>query len=59
MFEDPLLCYYAADCFVKAGMKAEAHNAVERGFQLIDAGKVLEGKEELEREMRKLEAELK
>ncbi|MDR1435646.1 MAG: hypothetical protein LBI39_00315 [Puniceicoccales bacterium] len=54
MFEDPLLCYYAADCFIKAGRKTEARNAVERGIQLIDAGKVLEGREELEREMNKL-----
>jgi tetratricopeptide (TPR) repeat protein len=54
MFEDPLLCYYAADCFIKAGRKTEARNAIERGIQLIDAGKVLEGREELEREMNKL-----
>ena len=54
MFEDPLLCYYAADCFIKAGRKPEARNAIERGIQLIDAGKVLEGREELEREMNKL-----
>jgi hypothetical protein len=59
MFEDPLLCYYAADCFVKAGRKAEARNAIERGLQLIDAGKVLEGREELEKEMSKLMEELK
>ncbi|MDR3316852.1 MAG: hypothetical protein LBS68_02110 [Puniceicoccales bacterium] len=59
MFEDPLLCYYAADCFVKAGRKPEAQNAIERGLQLIEAGKVLEGREELEKEMKKLIADVK
>ncbi|MDR2664478.1 MAG: hypothetical protein LBB14_03070 [Puniceicoccales bacterium] len=59
MFEDPLLCYYAADCFVKAGRNPEARNAIERGLQLIDAGKVLEGREELEREMAKLQEAVK
>jgi hypothetical protein len=59
MFEDPLLCYYAADCFVKADRKTEARNAIERGLQLIDAGKVLEGRDELEREMKKLIDEIK
>ncbi|MDR0678962.1 MAG: hypothetical protein LBF24_01780 [Puniceicoccales bacterium] len=59
MFEDPLLCYYAADCFVKAGRQPEARNAIDRGLQLIEAGKVLEGREELEREMSKLQGALK
>ncbi|MDR2576873.1 MAG: hypothetical protein LBC42_02370 [Puniceicoccales bacterium] len=54
MFEDPLLCYYAADCFIKAGDKTAARNALERALQLIDAGKVLEGRDELEREIKKL-----
>ncbi|MDR2029991.1 MAG: hypothetical protein LBP65_00800 [Puniceicoccales bacterium] len=59
MFEDPLLCYYAADCFIKAGRKTEARNAIERGLELIAAGKVLEGREELEREIKKLQAEVR
>jgi tetratricopeptide (TPR) repeat protein len=58
MFEDPLLCYYAADCYVKAGHKTEARNAIDKGLELINAGKVLEGKEELEREMQKLASEV-
>ncbi|MDR0340247.1 MAG: hypothetical protein LBH53_01645 [Puniceicoccales bacterium] len=59
MFEDPLLCYYAADCFIKAGRQLEARNAIDRGLQLIAAGKVLEGREELEREISKLQDALK
>jgi hypothetical protein len=58
MFEDPLLCYYAADCFVKANRKVEARNAIERGLELIDAGKVLEGKNELMAEIKKLQKEV-
>jgi hypothetical protein len=58
MFEDPLLCYYAADCFIKADRKTEARNAITRGLELIEAGKVLEGKDELLREMKKLQSEI-
>ncbi|MDR0428730.1 MAG: hypothetical protein LBG86_01695 [Puniceicoccales bacterium] len=58
MFEDPLLCYYAADCFAKAKRNSDAQNAIDKGLQYINAGKVLEGREELEGAMKKLQKEL-
>lgn len=59
MFEDPLLCYYAADCFAKAGLKQEARNAAEKGMDYIRAGKVIEGRSELESAINTLLNELK
>lgn len=59
MFEDPLLCYYAADCFAKAGRKNDALSAVETGLRYVYQGKVIEGREELESAMNKLKEELK
>lgn len=59
MFEDPLLCYYAADCFAKAGLKQDARNAAEKGMDYIRAGKVLEGRAELESAINTLLNELK
>ncbi|MDR1456751.1 MAG: hypothetical protein LBI34_01690 [Puniceicoccales bacterium] len=58
MFEDPLLCYYAADCFAKAKMTNDARNAIDKGLEYIRAGKVLEGRDELEGAMNKLKSEL-
>lgn len=59
MFEDPLLCYYAADCFAKAGRKNDARSTLETGFRYVYQGKVLEGRQELESAMNKLLSELK
>lgn len=59
MFEDPLLCYYAADCFAKANRKNEARDAIENGLRYIRDGKVLEGRDELEGAMNKLLNSLK
>jgi hypothetical protein len=58
MFEDPLLCYYAADCFAKAKRSNDARGAIEKGLEYIRAGKVLEGRDELEGAMNKLKSEL-
>ncbi|MDR1437585.1 MAG: hypothetical protein LBI69_00825 [Puniceicoccales bacterium] len=59
MFEDPLLCYYAADCFAKAKRPVDAQSAIEKGLEYIHAGKVLEGRDELEGAMKKLQKEIR
>lgn len=59
MFEDPLLCYYAADCFAKAGRKNDARSTIESGLRYVYQGKVIEGRQELEAAMNKLLSELK
>ncbi|MDR2341116.1 MAG: hypothetical protein LBD72_02195 [Puniceicoccales bacterium] len=59
MFEDPLLCYYAADCFAKANRPDDARRAIESALKLIDEGKVIEGRQELEDALNKLRNELR